>query len=120
MRNVESDAADVVLMFFDASETISKVDKQLMGYVMENHKPCIFRDQQMGQVAWIRRNGSLGHLFASPVPHVVLRTYRIHYRPDRKECQNPAESCDHAVQTVARTGFNGGVESVDQGCHGGT
>jgi GTP-binding protein len=34
--------ADVVLMFFDASDTISKVDKQLMGYVMENYKPCIF------------------------------------------------------------------------------
>lgn len=34
--------ADVVLMFFDAMETISKVDKQLMGYVMDNHKPCIF------------------------------------------------------------------------------
>ena len=34
--------ADVVLMFFDATETISKVDKQLMGYVMENHKPCVF------------------------------------------------------------------------------
>ena len=34
--------ADVVLMFFDAGETISKVDKQLMGYVMENHKPVIF------------------------------------------------------------------------------
>lgn len=34
--------ADVVLMFLDAAETISKVDKQLMGYVIENHKPCIF------------------------------------------------------------------------------
>lgn len=34
--------ADVVLMFLDSAETISKVDKQLMGYVMENHKPCIF------------------------------------------------------------------------------
>jgi GTPase len=34
--------ADVVLMFFDAADTISRVDKQLMGYVMENHKPCIF------------------------------------------------------------------------------
>ncbi|QDT10414.1 ribosome biogenesis GTPase Der [Planctomycetes bacterium K23_9] len=34
--------ADVVLMFFDASETISKVDKQLLGYVMENYKPVIF------------------------------------------------------------------------------
>ncbi|MGV3486548.1 MAG: GTPase, partial [Planctomycetaceae bacterium] len=34
--------ADVVLMFFDASDTISRVDKQLMSYVIENHKPCIF------------------------------------------------------------------------------
>lgn len=34
--------ADVVLMFFDAAETVSKVDKQLVGYIMENHKPCIF------------------------------------------------------------------------------
>ncbi len=34
--------ADVVLVFFDAAETVSKVDKQLLGYVMENYKPCIF------------------------------------------------------------------------------
>jgi GTP-binding protein len=34
--------ADVVLMFFDGTDTVSKVDKQLLGYVMENHKPCIF------------------------------------------------------------------------------
>ncbi len=34
--------ADVVLMFFDATETTSKVDKQLVGYIIEHHKPCIF------------------------------------------------------------------------------
>ncbi|MEM9826181.1 MAG: ribosome biogenesis GTPase Der [Planctomycetota bacterium] len=34
--------ADVVLMFFDATQGISKVDKQLVGYVIEHHKPCIF------------------------------------------------------------------------------
>lgn len=34
--------ADVVLMFFDATERTSKVDKQLVGYVMEHHKPVIF------------------------------------------------------------------------------
>ena len=34
--------ADVVLMFFDATEKTSKVDKQLVGYVIENHKPVIF------------------------------------------------------------------------------
>jgi GTP-binding protein len=34
--------ADVVLMFFDPSERISKVDKQLCEYISENYKPCMF------------------------------------------------------------------------------
>ena len=34
--------ADVVLMFFDASERISKVDKQLCSYIADHFKPCIF------------------------------------------------------------------------------
>ena len=34
--------AAVVLMFFDPSQRISKVDKQLCHYVSENYKPCIF------------------------------------------------------------------------------
>lgn len=34
--------ADLVLMFFDATQTISKVDKQLVEEINEHHKPCIF------------------------------------------------------------------------------
>ncbi len=34
--------ADVVLIFFDASQRIGKVDKQLCSYVAEQYKPCIF------------------------------------------------------------------------------
>jgi len=34
--------ADVVLMMFDASETISKVDKHLAQYIAEQYKPCVF------------------------------------------------------------------------------
>jgi len=34
--------ADVVLLFFDAQLSVSKVDKQLTEYVLEHHKPCIF------------------------------------------------------------------------------
>jgi GTP-binding protein len=34
--------ADVVLMFFDAGQRISKVDKQLCQYIVEQFKPCIF------------------------------------------------------------------------------
>ncbi|MCA9083173.1 MAG: ribosome biogenesis GTPase Der [Planctomycetaceae bacterium] len=34
--------ADVVLMFFDATRTISRVDKQLVDEINEHNKPCIF------------------------------------------------------------------------------
>lgn len=34
--------ADVVLLFFDATERISKVDKQLCDYIAEQYKPCVF------------------------------------------------------------------------------
>ncbi|HEY1602512.1 MAG TPA: ribosome biogenesis GTPase Der [Pirellulales bacterium] len=34
--------ADVVLLFFDASQPISKVDKQLGDYISEQYKPCVF------------------------------------------------------------------------------
>jgi GTPase len=34
--------ADVVLMFFDARETISRVDCQLVDEIAKNYKPCIF------------------------------------------------------------------------------
>ncbi|MBX7072781.1 MAG: ribosome biogenesis GTPase Der [Pirellulales bacterium] len=34
--------ADVVLLFFDASQRISKVDKQLCHYIDQQYKPCVF------------------------------------------------------------------------------
>ncbi len=34
--------ADVVLFFFDAGQRISKVDKQLCDYIVNQYKPCIF------------------------------------------------------------------------------
>lgn len=34
--------ADVVLLFLDASQPVSKVDKQLAEYIFEQHKPAIF------------------------------------------------------------------------------
>ncbi len=34
--------ADVVLMFFDAGQQISQVDKQLCQYIQEHFKPCVF------------------------------------------------------------------------------
>ena len=74
--------ADVVLMFFDASETVSKVDKQLLGYVMENHKPCIFVinkwDQLHGQVPtdrWVRYlRGQFPTLAYAPIAFITGQT----------------------------------------------
>lgn len=34
--------ADIVLMFFDCTERVSKVDKQLVQYICDNYKPCVF------------------------------------------------------------------------------
>ena len=34
--------ADVVFLFFDSQETISKVDKQLVEDITKNYKPCVF------------------------------------------------------------------------------
>ena len=34
--------ADVVLLFFDATQRISKVDRQLCDYIAQQYKPCIF------------------------------------------------------------------------------
>jgi len=34
--------ADLVLLFFDSSQRISKVDKQLCDYIAKQYKPCIF------------------------------------------------------------------------------
>ncbi|HCS52911.1 ribosome biogenesis GTPase Der [Rubinisphaera sp.] len=52
--------ADVVMMMFDASKTISKVDKQLVEEIEKNYKPCIFvvnkwdlgLDQKMTSEKW--------------------------------------------------------------------
>ncbi len=52
--------ADVVLLFFDPSEPISKVDKQLCKYIADQYKPCVFvvnkwdlRAGQMATEKWV-------------------------------------------------------------------
>ncbi len=60
--------ADVVLMFFDATSTISRVDKQLVDEIHDRHKPCIFvinkwdlgLDAEMTGEKWVEY---LGHNF---------------------------------------------------------
>ncbi|MBS0266258.1 MAG: ribosome biogenesis GTPase Der [Planctomycetes bacterium] len=74
--------ADVVLMFFDASQTISMVDKQLVGEIAEQYKPCIFvinkwdlgQEAQMTTEKWskylIDALGSMKHV---PVAFITAK-----------------------------------------------
>lgn len=43
--------ADVVLLFLDCTQKISKVDKQLCDYVVQQYKPCIFVVNKWDQLA---------------------------------------------------------------------
>jgi GTP-binding protein len=43
--------ADVVLLFFDCAQRISKVDKQLCDYIASEYKPCIFVVNKWDQYA---------------------------------------------------------------------
>ncbi|MFK7818553.1 MAG: ribosome biogenesis GTPase Der [Planctomycetaceae bacterium] len=77
--------ASVVLMFFDASTTISRVDKQLVDEISENYKPCIFvvnkwdlgQDADMTTEKW---NEYLQHNFAtlrnSPIAFLTAKDGR--------------------------------------------
>lgn len=53
--------ADVAVLFFDCTESISKVDKQLAHYIEQQYKPCIFVVNKWDKVAgkvpterWVR------------------------------------------------------------------
>jgi GTP-binding protein len=74
--------ADVVLMFFDSSEKISKVDKQLVGYVIDNYKPVIFVinkwDQHAGKIPtdrWVKYlHGQFPTLGYAPIAFITGKT----------------------------------------------
>ncbi len=80
--------ADVVLMFFDASETVSKVDKQLVGYISEHHKPIIFVvnkwDQQHEKIPTERWVHYLHHQFTTfqyaPIAFITVKRVRMSKR----------------------------------------
>jgi GTP-binding protein len=77
--------ASVVLMFFDASEPISRVDKQLVDEIQERDKPCIFvvnkwdlaLEQGMTNEKWAEYLfGEFGSLQHVPVAFVTAKEER--------------------------------------------
>ena len=104
--------ADVVLMFFDASQRISKVDKQLCHYINEQYKPCIFVVNKWDLLAEQYANGTMGRLLARQLPDHAVCPDRLHHGPDRQEFEDAAESCPDALQAVAVSSRHGGAESA--------
>jgi GTPase len=74
--------ADVVLLFFDCSQRISKVDKQLAEYIAEQYKPCIFVVNKWDLVAnsmptdkWVRYlNDAFGTMRYAPIAFITGQT----------------------------------------------
>ncbi len=74
--------ADVALLFFDATDRISKVDKQLCSYIAEQYKPCIFVvnkwDLQQGNMPtekWVRYlRDSFQMMWYTPIAFITGQT----------------------------------------------
>ena len=74
--------ADVVFLFFDATQRISKVDKQLCDYIAQQYKPCIFVVNKWDQLVnsmptekWVRYlHDSFGMMRYAPIAFITGQT----------------------------------------------
>jgi GTP-binding protein len=74
--------ADVVLLFFDATQRISKVDKQLCDYIAQQYKPCIFVVNKWDQLVntmptekWVRYlHDAFGTMRYAPIGFITGQT----------------------------------------------
>jgi GTP-binding protein len=74
--------ADVVLLFFDATQRISKVDKQLCDYIAQQYKPCIFVVNKWDQLVnsmptekWVRYlHDAFGTMRYAPIAFITGET----------------------------------------------
>jgi GTP-binding protein len=92
--------ADVVLLFFDATQRISKVDKQLCDYIAQQYKPCIFVVNK-----WDVTSGAMPRRQVSHTRHVpgdVARSDRVRDRSIRQRRQDALEPRLDAFQTSAQ------------------
>jgi GTP-binding protein len=74
--------ADVVFLFFDATQRISKVDKQLCEYIAQQYKPCVLVVNKWDQLAdtmptgkWVRYlQDSFGTMRFAPIAFITGQT----------------------------------------------
>ena len=76
--------ADVTLLFFDCSQRIGKVDKQLCSFISEEYKPCIFVvnkwDKMVGEMSterWVEYlRDTFGNMWHVPIAFITGQTGR--------------------------------------------
>jgi GTP-binding protein len=74
--------ADVVFLFFDATQRISKVDKQLCDYIAQQYKPCVFVVNKWDQLVnsmptgkWVRYlQDAFGTMRYAPIAFITGQT----------------------------------------------
>ncbi len=100
--------ADVVLMFFDSQETISRVDKQLVESIVDTHTPCVLVvnkwdlaiESEMTMARWSEYLlSTFGMLRFAPVAFVTAATGR-----NARKLINLAQSVYKQAQERVSTG----------------
>ena len=103
--------ADVVLLFFDATQRISKVDKQLCDYIAQQYKPCVFVVNKWDQLVnsmptgkWVRYlQDAFGTMRYAPIAFITGR--------DRQKRKSADQSRSDVVQAVASPSNDGPAQS---------
>ena len=103
--------ADVVLLFFDATQRISKVDKQLCDYIAAAIQAVHLRRQQVGPAGQHDADRQMGSLPAGRIRHDALRADRVHHGPDRQERESADQPRPDAVQAIASPRDDGPAQS---------
>ena len=103
-------------LFLDATQRISKVDKQLCDYISQNYKPCILVVNKWDTMAKTMTTDKWVRYLARFVPHDALCADRFHHGTNRQKREGPAEPWPDAVQAIAVADSHGATESTSARC----
>ena len=106
--------ADVVLMFFDATQTISKVDRQLVQFIEENAKPLVFvvNKWDLGLSEGMTTERWADYLGEMTFP--TLRHVPVAFLTARETEEQKARNVDKVV-ALARSVYRGSLVRVSTG-----
>ena len=101
-------------MFHDSVKSISQVDKQLAGYVLEHHKPAIFVVNKWDLLVKDLNTGEFADYLRKVYPESGLRADRVHHGQERPERASGAEPRPKPAQAGRRRVSTGDLNRVLQ------